>query len=153
MNNQNGHPQTSGNPCVGIWRLVSFDYEDQATGERGPRFGTMPKGRLMLLENGLMMAILTAEGRAIPTTDEDRAMAFNTMVAYSGKYAAQGDQLSIDVDISWNEALTGTVQIRSYHFVDSRLQLVSAWAPSPFEPGRIVRGILEWEREAFCPSL
>ena len=147
MSGQNEHLQTGGSSCLGIWRLVSFDYEDQATGKREPRFGTMPKGRLMLLENGLMMVILTAEGRPIPITKEDRAAAFNTVIAYSGKYTVQGVQLNIEVDISWNEAWVGTMQSRSCCFIDSRLQLISAWALSPFETDRIVRGILEWERE------
>lgn len=147
MGNQNEFPRMSKSPWIGIWRLFSFDYEDQVSGVRSPRFGTKPKGRLFLLENGLMMAILTAEGRTIPMTNEDRAMAFNTVIAYSGKYMVQDGKLNINVDISWNEAWTGTVQIRSYRFLDSRLQLTSAWAPSPFEPNRIVRGIMEWERE------
>jgi hypothetical protein len=146
MNGQDELSQTGG-PWIGTWRLLSFDYEDQVTRERGPIFGTRPKGRIVLLDNGLMMAILTAEGRPVPKTSEDRVVAFNTVIAYSGSYTVQSGQLSIDVDISWNEAWTGTVQLRAYRFVDSRLQLISAWAPSPFEPNRIGRGILEWERE------
>ena len=147
MSGQNERLQTSVSSFVGVWRLVSFDYEDQVTGRRVLRFGKRPKGRLMLLENGLMTAILTAEGRKIPKTNEDRAEAFNTIIAYSGKYTIQNAQLNINVDISWNEAWVGTLQIRSVGFVDSRLQLISAWAASPFEPDRTVRGILEWERE------
>jgi hypothetical protein len=34
-----------------------------------------------LLENGLMIAILTGEGRPAPGSDTERAQAFNTMVA------------------------------------------------------------------------
>ena len=147
MSGQNEHLQTSVSSFVGVWRLVSFDYEDQVTGNREFRFGTMPKGRLILLENCLMTVILTAEGRPIPKTNEDRVEAFNTVIAYSGKYTIQDAQLNINVDISWNEAWVGTLQIRSICFVGSRLQLISAWAASPFEPDRIVRGILEWERE------
>jgi hypothetical protein len=48
---------------IGTWRLVSFDAEDRATGERWPTFGKTPKGRLMLMPDGYMMVILTAEGR------------------------------------------------------------------------------------------
>ena len=73
MSGQNEHLQASVSSLVGVWRLVSFGYEDQVTGKRENRFGTMPKGRLMLLENGLMTVILTAEGRPIPKTNEDRA--------------------------------------------------------------------------------
>ncbi len=138
----------SASALVGTWRLISFDAEDRATSGRQPIFGTTPIGRLIILEKGLMMVILTAEGRSIPKTDEDRAKAFNTLFAYSGKYKIQGEQFSTDVDISWNEAWTGTTQVRSFRFVGSRLQLISAWAPSLIDPSRTVRGILEWEREA-----
>jgi hypothetical protein len=137
----------SAGALVGTWRLVSFDVEDQTTSGRQPIFGPTPKGRLVILENGLMMAMLTAEGRLIPKADEDRVKAFNTMFAYSGRYKIQGDQFSTDVDISWNEAWTGTAQVRSFCFVGSRLQLISAWAPSLLDPSRTARGILEWERE------
>ena len=147
MSGQNEPLQTSVSSLIGVWRLLAFDYEDQVTGNRTLRFGTMPKGRLILLENGLMTVILTAEGRLIPKTNEDRSKAFNTVIAYSGKYAIQDAQLSINVDISWNEAWVGTSQIRFIRFVGSRLQLITAWEASPFEPDRIVRGILEWERE------
>jgi hypothetical protein len=142
-----GHKNINDSELVGAWRLVVFESEDQATGSRRPMFGTKPKGRLVLLENGLMIAILTAEGRADPRTDEDRVKSFNTMVAYSGRYRADGERFSTDVDISWNEAWVGTAQIRSYRFVNSRLQLISAWAPSMVDPKVIGRGILEWERE------
>jgi len=78
-------PSGSGSTCpnalVGAWRLVSFETEDRANGERRPPFGVHPKGRLLLLENGLMIAILTGEGRPAPGSDTERAQAFNTMVA------------------------------------------------------------------------
>ena len=61
---------------VGTWRLVSFDTEDQATGERRPTLGKSPKGRLILMPNGYMMVILTAEGRQPANTEADRARAF-----------------------------------------------------------------------------
>ncbi len=94
-----------------------------------------------------MIAILTAEGRDDPKTEENRVESFNTMVAYSGRYKAAGGKFSTDVDISWNESWVGTEQVRSYSFVGSRLQLISAWSPSMVAPNMIGRGILEWERE------
>jgi len=147
MATASGNEKSDAKGLTGVWRLVAFDVEDQATGERQPRFGTIPKGRLVLQENGLMIVILTAESRTAPKTDEDRVESFNTVIAYSGRYRVDGDQLSTDVDIAWNEAWVGTAQLRWYRFVDSRLRLSSAWAPSAFDPTMTVRGILEWERE------
>ena len=133
---------------VGTWRLVSFDTEDQATGERWARFGKSPKGRLMLMPDGYMMVILTAEGRRPANTDADRARAFESIFAYSGKYAFEGENFVTDVDVASLVEWTGAQQVRTCHFVGSRLQFISRWAPSPFDPSRTTRGIIEFEREA-----
>jgi len=140
--------KTNDSSIIGTWRLVSFDAEDQATGERWPTFGKAPKGRLMLMPDGYMMVILTAEGRQPANTDADRAKAFKSMFAYSGKYAIEGESFVTDVDVAslveWKDAQ----QVRTCRFVGSRLQFISKWAPSPFDPSRTTRGIIEFEREA-----
>ncbi len=133
---------------VGTWRLLSFETEAQDTGQRRPFFGPNPRGRLVVLPNGVLMVIITAGGRQAPNSAEERASAFGSMVAYSGHITVTGGQLNTQVDISWNEGWVGTAQARTFHFIGSRLELVTAWAPSPVAPERIGRGILSWEREA-----
>jgi hypothetical protein len=54
----------------GVWKLVSLSDEDAQTGEQKWLFGQHPKGYLILLSNGRMSAIVTAEGRASPRPDE-----------------------------------------------------------------------------------
>lgn len=133
---------------VGTWRLLSFETESQDTGERRPFFGPAPRGRLVVLPDGMLFVIITAGGRQAPKSAEERAGAFGSMVAYSGRITVTGDQLNTLVDIAWNEGWVGTAQCRTFHLSGSRLELVTAWAPSPLAPERIGRGILEWEREA-----
>lgn len=147
MANPSGPGNTCPNALVGAWRLISFESEDRATGERRAPFGVHPKGRLVLLENGLMIAVLTAEGRPAPGSDMERARAFNTMVAYSGRVAIQGDRLSTAVDISWNETWVGGPQLRYFRLEGSTLELRTDWSPSPFDPSAVGRGVLRWERE------
>jgi hypothetical protein len=143
-NNQSNDDQS----IIGTWRLVSFDAEDQVTGERWPTFGKSPKGRLMLMPDGYMMVILTAEGRQPANTDADRAKAFKSMFAYSGKYTFEGESFVTDVDVASLTEWTGAQQVRTCRFVGSKLQFISKWAPSPFNPSRTTRGIIEFEREA-----
>ena len=132
---------------IGIWKLVSFETEFQATGERKPNFGKNPNGFVIFTPEGRMMVVLTAEGRKAPETDEDRAALLRTMFAYTGIYRLEGDKFVTKVDVSWNEAWTGTEQTRFYKMDGNRLDIISAWAPSGVIPGRpIVRGILTWER-------
>ena len=95
-----------------------------------------------------MSAIVIAEGRPTPKTAEERAAVFNSALGYSGRYRIDGDQIHTEVDLAWNQAWVGTAQVRSFRVTEDHLQLISAWAASPFEPERIIRGIVEWEREA-----
>jgi len=132
---------------LGVWKLVSFDLEYRETGERKPVFGAKPRGYIILLPEGRTMAVLTAEGRTIPKTDEDRLAAFRTMYAYSGLYRIEGDKWITKVDVAWNEAWSGTDQVRFFKFDGPRLQIVTVWQPSVNEPGRTTRGLLIWERE------
>lgn len=102
----------------------------------------------MLMPDGYMMVILTAEGRRRADTDADRAKAFKSIFAYSGKYTFEGESFITDVDVASLVEWTGAQQVRTCRFVGSRLQFISKWAPSPFNPGRTTRGIIEFEREA-----
>ena len=148
MNPEGDNPKSSDSCIVGTWRLASFDAEDQATGERWPTFGKSPSGRLMLMPNGYMMVILTAEGRQRANTEADCARAFKSMFAYSGKYTFDGDKFVTDVDVASLVEWSGAQQVRTWRFVGSRLQFISKWAPSPFDSSRTTRGIIEFEREA-----
>ena len=142
-------PQTSAlTPLLGQWGLISFDLETRQTGETRPAWGPNPRGRLVILPSSFMMAVLTAAGRPTPSTDDQRATAFKQTIAYTEPIEIEGDQMKVKVDVSWNEAWTNTIQARAFKFIGPNLSLISAWAPSPFDPSVIVRGILEWKREA-----
>jgi len=71
---------------LGVWKLVAYDLEFQDTGERRPVFGKKPVGYIIFTSEGRMTAYLEAENRKSPETDSERAAAFRTMIAYSGKY-------------------------------------------------------------------
>ncbi len=70
------------------------------------------------------------------------------MIAYTGRVEIEGDQMKVDVDVSWNEGWAQTVQVRAFRFIGANLSLISAWGPIPHDPNVVCRGILEWEREA-----
>jgi hypothetical protein len=65
-----------------------------------------------------MYAIITAENRIQPEaanpTDEQRVKLHKTMIAYAGTYTVEADKVIHHVDISWNEARTGSNQIRFF---------------------------------------
>ena len=93
------------------------------------------------------MAYLEADGRKAPKTDEERAAAYRTLVAYTGKYRVQGKKWITTVDGAWNVEWIGTDQERSFNLNGDRLSVVAQWNPNPLYDGRMTRGHLTFERE------
>ena len=131
-------------PLVGLWRLVSFRREYQATGEREYPMGNMPAGYIHFLPAGRMWVVITGEGRKAPTTDQDRAGLFNTLVAYTGPYRVDGAKWITTVEVSMNPAWVGTEQTRAFEISGSRLQEVTAWTPRP--DNRMARAVITYQR-------
>jgi len=132
---------------VGIWRLVSVVYEDAQTKERTPVLGEHPKGRQIATAEGHWLALVTADGRKIPQTDEERAQALRSMIAYTGRYRVEGGKVITKVEAAWNEAWVGGEQVRFIRFDGDRLFIESPPMPHPNLAGKVVRVIVIWERE------
>jgi hypothetical protein len=75
-----------GAKVVGIWKIVSWESEFQATGEREPVMGESLTSYIILTSEGWMMTVITGEGRKQPKTDQDRADLLKSMFAYTGTY-------------------------------------------------------------------
>jgi hypothetical protein len=131
-------------PVVGNWRLVSFEREYQATGEREYPMGKTPTGYILFLPEGRMAVVITGEGRKAPATDQDRVGLFNSLVAYTGGYRVDGDKWITTVDVSANPAWVGTEQTRSFRVAGDRLQEMTAWAARP--DNRVARAVITYER-------
>jgi hypothetical protein len=112
---------------VGLWKLAAFDIEYEDSGERKATYGLRPRGYLALLPQGRMIAVITADQRKIPQTDNDRAAALQSMLAYSGVYRLEGDKWITKVDVAWNEAWTGTDQVRFFRLEGDELMITTAW--------------------------
>ena len=131
-------------PLVGMWRLASFRREYQATGELEYPMGGIPTGYILFLPEGRMAVVITGEGRKAPTTDQDRADLFNTLVAYTGPYRVDGDTWITTVDVSMNPAWVGTEQTRTFQIGGDRLQETSPWMPRP--DNRMARAVITYQR-------
>jgi Lipocalin-like domain len=132
---------------LGVWKLESLYTEFKGTGEKKNVYGERPNGYLVFTPEKRMVAILTAEQRKKPDTDEDRIAAFRSMFAYSGIYRVEGDKWTTKVDVAWNEAWTGTDQIRFFRLEGDKLTVVTMWQPNLNLPGNPeTRGVLVWSR-------
>ena len=134
-------------PVVGTWRLVSFEREYQAGGEREYPMGKAPTGYILFLPEGRMAVIITGEGRTAPTTDQDRAGLLNSLVAYTGRYRVDGDKWITTLDVSANPAWVGTEQTRSFKIDGNRLQESTALMQFAAKPEKgMVRYVITYEK-------
>ena len=69
---------------VGTWKLVSFVNEFQDGSEAKGAYGQHPTGYVIFTSEGRVMFMVEAEGRKAPESDEQRAAAFRTIIAYTG---------------------------------------------------------------------
>jgi hypothetical protein len=132
---------------IGTWKLVSVVYEDQATKDRTPVYGEHPKGIQIATPEGRWLALVTAENRPVPKTDEERAQALKTMIAYTGRYRIEDGKVITKVEAAWNESWVGGEQVRAVRFDGDRLFIESPPMPHPNINNKVVRVIVEWERE------
>jgi hypothetical protein len=132
---------------VGSWKLVSVVYENQETKARTPVLGEHPRGRQIATADGLWLALVTAEGRPVPKTEEERAQALRTMIAYTGRYRIEDGKVITKVEAAWNEAWVGGEQTRFVRFEGDRLFIESPPMPHPNRNNEVVRVIVVWERE------
>ena len=132
---------------VGTWKLVSVVYEDQQTKDRTPVYGEHPKGYQIATPEGRWLALVTAEGRKVPQTDEERAQALRTMISYAGRYRVEDGKVVTKVEAAWNEGWVGGEQTRFIRFEGDRLFIESPPMPHPNQNNRVVRVIVIWDRE------
>ena len=134
----------AGQAVVGTYRLVSFtSILDDGTSY--DFFGAQPVGYAIITPTRFM-AVLAAPDRKPGNSSEARLALFNSMIAYSGPYSIEGSKLITDVQVSWNQAWTGTKQGRTWTIEDDKLVLVTDRAPSIKDPSKMVSGRLVWQR-------
>ena len=137
------------NPVLGTWKLKSWVREIVGTGEKVNPLGEHPNGYISYSADGRMYAIITADNRTKPSdvnpTPDERAKLHQTLVAYAGTYTVEGDKVIHRVDISWNEAWTGTDQVRFVKIDGNTLTITTAGQKNP-QDGRESRAVLVWEK-------
>ena len=133
---------------IGTWRLISTVTEDLATGEKSESWGPKPSGYINYGPDGRMIVINTGSDRKKPglsPTDAEALALFRSMLAYAGTYTIDGNVVTHHVDISWNEAWTGTKQIRIAAFNGNRVRLATEPTPDPLT-GRMSVRTITWEK-------
>lgn len=129
---------------VGGWTLVAaqMQFEDGTTIDM---HGPEPLGSVVFSDKR-MSAIITHRARPARTNDSLGDL-FKTMLAYTGKYGIDGDELVTAVDAAWVPEWVGTTQRRVVEIDGDTLSLRTAKQPNPMQQGKLMTGVLTWKRD------
>jgi len=110
---------------VGTWRQLTGRYVDKETGEERPGLSKRPNGYFHFDASGRLFNLTVDSARTKPAgakaTEAEAAHLFNTIIAYTGRYWIEGDELHFDIDVSWNESWTGSHQVRTFELAGDTL--------------------------------
>jgi hypothetical protein len=139
----------AGESVVGSWRLLSWVQEDVESKVVQTVFGDNPVGVITYTSDGHMSVFianpkLRAAGGPF-ATDAEAADLYRTMVAYSGTYSVDGNEVTHKVEVSWNEAWNGTGQDRVIEVKDNRLTIKTPTMVSQMSGKRSINTLV-WER-------
>ena len=143
MSSVGEQPVSCAGPQLGTWKLQSLKTRYLDNGETGAH----PTGYLSYGRDCRMYAILAQDKRKPPSgvvpTDAEKVGLFGGFVAYAGTYTIDGDTVTHHVDVSWNEAWTGTGQVRHFSIAGKVLHIESVPAKN-FRDGRLSSSSLVW---------
>ena len=141
--------QSCTGPQLGTWKLQSYTLEDLATHQTTQPFGTTPSGYISYGPDCRMYAILVAEGRKPPAsllaTEPERIELYGGLISYAGSYSVEGDKISHHVDASWNQAWTGTTQVRQFRIEGRTLHIRNVSTANALT-GREAVSVLTWTK-------
>jgi hypothetical protein len=129
---------------LGSWKMTSWVTRDVATGERRDALGQNPRGMVMYTPERVVFLITKNDRKRpeyLPPSDEEKIALFDTMFAYSGGYTVEADRIVHHVDLSWNEAWSGTNQVRFCKIDGDLLTYTSAPAKNPFDGREVVHEV------------
>jgi hypothetical protein len=142
------------NSISGLWKLKSYSRRFLDTGE--VLNNMLPSAYILYTPGGHMMSLTVEAGRQNPAgpilTDEECLRLFKSIVsAYAGTYTIEGAQVTHSVEVSWNEAWTGTQQVRQFSVEGDTLRIVTTPRTSGLDSREFIN-TLTWERvEALFP--
>jgi hypothetical protein len=133
---------------AGVWKLKAYSRRFLDTGE--VRNDMLPHAYIIYTPGGHMMSVTVEENRAPPAdailTDAECVRLFKTIVsAYAGKYTVADDNIVHAVEMSWNEAWTGTQQVRRFRIDGDTMTLETTPRTSATDSREFIN-TLTWER-------
>ena len=115
---------------VGTWMLVSNEWLMPDGSVAFRPFGDAPLGQLMYMADGSVSAVLADSERpsARPREGslEDRAAAYDRLLAYTGRWEVRGETVVHHVVVGSLPEDTGKDRVRTFKLDGDRLELTAA---------------------------
>jgi hypothetical protein len=135
-------------PIVGSWRLLWVEVETESKSVHAP-FGDNSAGVITYTPDGRMSLFIIDPKRKPPSgpkaTDAEAVELYRTIIAYSGSYSIEGNKITHKIEVSWNQAWTGTNQQRFVEVSDNQLTIKTPPIISPTSGKKSVHTLV-WER-------
>jgi len=135
---------------VGTWKLVSASSVKSNRERSETPYGSGPAGFLTYTDDGRVSSLISYGGRKPLSIGggsqallEEQAAAFNTFLAYAGRYTLNGDKIIHSVEVSSIQNYVGKELVRGIKFQDDQIILVT---PPTLVNGKIQTIELVWQR-------
>jgi hypothetical protein len=135
---------------AGVWMVVSYTAQDQQTGVTTFPFGEQPIGSAIYTPTGHMSILVTARDRVPPkgigaASQAARASLLDSMYAYAGTFAMNGETVTIHIESAWQPSWVGTDKIRTMRIDGDFLTITTPPMSSPVD-GRMYISVTRFER-------
>ena len=142
-------------PVVGSWRLISSEASTVHDGEVETIVTEHPEGYIMFTPWGRMMTVCVSgpgdkKKLPMPNCHEDFSDLWKRMLAYTGTYRIEGDEVVTNVEVAWYPHWAGTEQRRRFTVEGDELTIVTI--PQVMGTGHRAQSMVTckvvWQREA-----
>src|SRR6201985_20496 len=110
---------------LGAGGMTFWEREVPAGGEVRGALGPEPAGVINYGADGPVSAHIVSKDRpppaSMPPSNDEKVRLFDSMISYTGTYTLDDEKVVHHLDSSWNEAWTGTDQVRFYRLDGNRL--------------------------------
>lgn len=129
-----------------MWKLVGAISATAAGARNANPYGVSPSGLLTYSSSGIVIALISFGGRkplSVRPRAEEKAEAFDTFLAYTGRYSVIDNKVTHRVEVSSIQNYVGRELVRTVRFEDDRMTLVTP--PTPVN-GKVQTLELTWQR-------
>ena len=120
---------------IGTWKQLSGMMVEEGGSEQKSNLSAAPNGYVNFSADGRLILLSTDSARRppagqVPTAAEAEAL-YRSMIAYAGTYKIEGNMVTYDLDVSWNQSWTGTKQVRFWQVDGDRLTVTTPKIVNP----------------------